>query len=330
MNKEIDSLKKRINELENTIKTLTNENKKNKMRLQNSERENIDLKNEVKKLKKIISDNNINLNNPNFNNNRNNENNFFRFNENSNYDNNNNNNNNNYNFNDNDNNNNYDDSNNNNNNNDNENNNNNNNNNDNNNNYNDISEINSLTNSLFQNVLNQRKEEELEARVQKRLDRLTKKQLEDAERELRLINGTPSERRKEAERRERERKEEEEREERERRRIEREERERRRFERERRIYERIQSEFEISLQYLHNLQGSRMDYRREIFKEKLKKLSEEKYIPNPENKKCVICFEDFKKDEIIRRFDCLHIFHKNCIDNWLKEHNDCPICKFKI
>ena len=47
-------------------------------------------------------------------------------------------------------------------------------------------------------------------------------------------------------------------------------------------------------------------------------------------KNCRICLEDFKKDDVLRRLSCFHIFHKNCIDPWLKENGMCPIDKFNI
>ena len=46
-------------------------------------------------------------------------------------------------------------------------------------------------------------------------------------------------------------------------------------------------------------------------------------------KNCIICFENFKENEMILKLNCFHIFHKNCIENWLKKNNNCPICKNK-
>lgn len=39
---------------------------------------------------------------------------------------------------------------------------------------------------------------------------------------------------------------------------------------------------------------------------------------NPEENKCSVCMDDFKQDEVLRRLRCLHRYHKDCIDNWLK------------
>ena len=43
---------------------------------------------------------------------------------------------------------------------------------------------------------------------------------------------------------------------------------------------------------------------------------------------CSICLENYDQDSIIRKLNCSHIFHKDCIDPWLlKESYKCPICR---
>ena len=49
-----------------------------------------------------------------------------------------------------------------------------------------------------------------------------------------------------------------------------------------------------------------------------------------EKKNCVICLEEFVKDEYLTCLPCIHAFHSKCIKEWLKRSKDCPICKFKI
>ena len=49
-----------------------------------------------------------------------------------------------------------------------------------------------------------------------------------------------------------------------------------------------------------------------------------------DKKNCVICMEDFKAGDISTNLPCLHMFHTNCIQSWLKKQNTCPICKFKL
>jgi len=49
-----------------------------------------------------------------------------------------------------------------------------------------------------------------------------------------------------------------------------------------------------------------------------------------ENKKCIICLDEFMKDDYLTCLPCIHSFHSKCIKNWLKNSKECPICKFKI
>ena len=49
-----------------------------------------------------------------------------------------------------------------------------------------------------------------------------------------------------------------------------------------------------------------------------------------DKKNCVICMEDFKNGDVTTNLPCLHMFHTNCIQSWLKTQNTCPICKFKL
>ena len=48
------------------------------------------------------------------------------------------------------------------------------------------------------------------------------------------------------------------------------------------------------------------------------------------NKSCVICLEEFVSKEKVVALPCIHFFHSGCINNWLKESNLCPVCKFKL
>lgn len=44
---------------------------------------------------------------------------------------------------------------------------------------------------------------------------------------------------------------------------------------------------------------------------------------------CSICLEDFKEDDEIITLPCNknHIFHAQCILEWLPQNNACPLCK---
>jgi hypothetical protein len=52
-----------------------------------------------------------------------------------------------------------------------------------------------------------------------------------------------------------------------------------------------------------------------------------------ENKQCNICLEDLKEDELkensLIQLKCNHIYHKDCIKEWLtKQSTKCPSCRF--
>ena len=59
----------------------------------------------------------------------------------------------------------------------------------------------------------------------------------------------------------------------------------------------------------------------------IKKYKKEKYS---ENFQCIICMEEFKEKEKIKLLPCGHIFHPNCIKEWLMKQKSCPFCKSEI
>ncbi|KAF4354473.1 hypothetical protein G4B88_019942 [Cannabis sativa] len=44
---------------------------------------------------------------------------------------------------------------------------------------------------------------------------------------------------------------------------------------------------------------------------------------------CSVCLEQVNVGEVLRSLPCLHQFHANCIDPWLRQQGTCPVCKFK-
>nr|QOE77906.1 E3 ubiquitin-protein ligase [Coptis chinensis] len=45
---------------------------------------------------------------------------------------------------------------------------------------------------------------------------------------------------------------------------------------------------------------------------------------------CSVCLEQVNVGELIRSLPCLHQFHANCIDPWLRQQGTCPVCKFRV
>lgn len=63
--------------------------------------------------------------------------------------------------------------------------------------------------------------------------------------------------------------------------------------------------------------------------EKLNKVTDKSEL---ENKQCNICLEDLKDDDMIKegllKLNCNHIYHKDCIKEWLtKQSTKCPSCR---
>ncbi|NXP38077.1 RN128 ligase, partial [Leiothrix lutea] len=62
----------------------------------------------------------------------------------------------------------------------------------------------------------------------------------------------------------------------------------------------------------------------------LRTLKEGDKETGPDGDSCVVCFEQYKPNDVMRVLTCNHVFHKTCIDPWLLEHGTCPLCKCDI
>jgi len=45
---------------------------------------------------------------------------------------------------------------------------------------------------------------------------------------------------------------------------------------------------------------------------------------------CPICLGEIKQNEAVRSLPCRHKYHPECIADWCKKRNDCPVCRAKI
>ncbi|CAL4938723.1 unnamed protein product [Urochloa decumbens] len=45
---------------------------------------------------------------------------------------------------------------------------------------------------------------------------------------------------------------------------------------------------------------------------------------------CSVCLEQVAVGDLLRSLPCLHQFHANCIDPWLRQQGTCPICKHQV
>ena len=72
--------------------------------------------------------------------------------------------------------------------------------------------------------------------------------------------------------------------------------------------------------------------------EELQQLSLEEFnklpiqkITDQEDIECAICIDKFEKENEIIKLNCNHIYHKDCIKNYLLNYNNkCPMCRYKI
>ncbi len=54
-------------------------------------------------------------------------------------------------------------------------------------------------------------------------------------------------------------------------------------------------------------------------------------ISNEQNEKCTICLEEMNIDDEYFDIECKHIFHKGCLETYLKNYNHiCPVCRKDI
>lgn len=69
-----------------------------------------------------------------------------------------------------------------------------------------------------------------------------------------------------------------------------------------------------------------------------KGLSEEQYnnvnktkaTKDQQHQLCSICYYNIKEEEQINLLPCKHIFHCDCIKEWLLKEKNCPMCKQEL
>ena len=52
--------------------------------------------------------------------------------------------------------------------------------------------------------------------------------------------------------------------------------------------------------------------------------------PSKEEEGCAICLAKYSPGEEVKTLPCLHCFHSECIEGWLRVNHTCPVCKFSL
>jgi len=84
-----------------------------------------------------------------------------------------------------------------------------------------------------------------------------------------------------------------------------------------------------------NNNNSQRDSRRGLNSRTLQKLRQFRYSVNQSKKKdskyhtteCSVCMDAFQEGDLIRQLPGCGHFHSECVDEWLKHHPNCPICR---
>ena len=58
--------------------------------------------------------------------------------------------------------------------------------------------------------------------------------------------------------------------------------------------------------------------------------SDSKNTDTDDEEKCAICLGGYEDDEEVRILPCQHVYHVECVDQWLKVKHLCPVCKKSI
>eukprot|EP00123_Amoebidium_parasiticum_P007839 comp18400_c0_seq1/m.19598 comp18400_c0_seq1/g.19598 ORF comp18400_c0_seq1/g.19598 comp18400_c0_seq1/m.19598 type:complete len:145 (-) comp18400_c0_seq1:109-543(-) len=45
---------------------------------------------------------------------------------------------------------------------------------------------------------------------------------------------------------------------------------------------------------------------------------------------CAVCMEAFPLNAHPTRLPCFHLYHRECVVEWLKRHNNCPTCRHEL
>lgn len=54
------------------------------------------------------------------------------------------------------------------------------------------------------------------------------------------------------------------------------------------------------------------------------------YKRGDEAGQCAVCLADYEPGDALRHLECTHSFHMVCVDQWLAQSGQCPVCKARV
>jgi hypothetical protein len=48
------------------------------------------------------------------------------------------------------------------------------------------------------------------------------------------------------------------------------------------------------------------------------------------DKECQVCLSGYALGDTFKTLPCLHFYHADCIDPWLKTNSHCPVCQTRV
>ncbi|KAL7251633.1 hypothetical protein ACSBR1_013474 [Camellia fascicularis] len=60
---------------------------------------------------------------------------------------------------------------------------------------------------------------------------------------------------------------------------------------------------------------------------KVKRFYRDELVDDDDDDKCSICLERFKPDIVVATTPCSHVFHRDCVFQWLPNTGQCPLCR---
>lgn len=70
--------------------------------------------------------------------------------------------------------------------------------------------------------------------------------------------------------------------------------------------------------------------KKSLSKQILKKLKTEPVNEWIRGEKCGICYEDYEYGQLCKYLPCGHIFHSDCVENWLAQSTNCPLDNLSV